>query len=76
MLVGVPISVTRPPKREANESGINVRDGLRPAFFAACISTGINSASAATLFITADNPAANADMKVIWVPRRLEASTR
>ena len=41
--------------------------GLRPAFFAACISTGISKASAATLFMTADKAAARPDMMLICV---------
>ena len=54
MLGGVPIRVTNPPKIVANDSGIKVALMLLPAFFAACISTGIKSASAATLFMKAD----------------------
>ena len=57
-LGGVPIRVTMPPRIEANDSGISVSAGLRLDFAAACMSTGINSASAATLFITADRAAA------------------
>ena len=56
-----------PPSMVANDSGISVSAGLRLALMAACISTGINNASAATLFITADKPAAIPDMAAMWV---------
>ncbi len=65
MLGGVPISVIMPPRIEANEIGIRVSAGLRFAFFAAWISIGIRRARAATLFITAERPAASADMTPI-----------
>ena len=55
MFGGVPISVIMPPRIDANDSGIRLNRTLRLAFFAACMSIGINSASAATLFITADS---------------------
>ena len=51
------MSVIMPPRIEAKESGIRVRPGLRWAFSEACRSRGIKSASAATLFITADRAA-------------------
>ena len=61
-LGGVPISVSMPPRIVAKESGISVAAGLRLAFAAACMSTGMSRASAATLFITADRAAATVDM--------------
>ena len=62
ILGGVPIIVIMPPRMEANDSGISVSDGLRPAFLAAWRSSGISNASAATLFMTADSVAASPDM--------------
>ena len=62
---GVPIKVTIPPRIDAKETGIRLSAGLRLAFFAACISTGINNASAATLFMTALSAAATVDMMAI-----------
>ena len=59
---GVPISVIMPPRIEANDKGISESAGLRLAFDAACMSTGISNARAATLFINADNTAASVDM--------------
>ncbi len=73
---GVPISVTIPPRIEANDSGIRVSAGLRFAFAAACRSTGMSSASAATLFMTAESAAAIDDMTAMCRPTRREASTR
>ena len=58
MLGGVPISVIMPPSIDAKDKGISVSEGLRFAFAAAWMSTGINMARAATLFITADSAAA------------------
>ncbi len=74
MLGGVPISVTNPPRIEAKESGINVSAGLLALLAAACKSTGINRASVATLFITADNTAETPDMIPICAHRAREAS--
>ena len=68
MLGGVPISVIIPPRMDANDSGISDNDGLRSAFLAACMSTGISSASAATLFIRAESAAASDDMIAMCVP--------
>ena len=68
ILGGVPISVIIPPRIEANDKGINDKAGLLLAFFAACISTGINNASAATLFIIADKPAASAAITLMCAP--------
>ena len=62
MLGGVPIRVIRPPRIEAKDSGMRVRPTARLAFFAAWMSTGISNASAPTLFITAESPAARDDM--------------
>ena len=55
---GVPINVVMPPSIEPNASGINTLPTGRPCFSAICIATGINSASAPTLFMNADNSAA------------------
>jgi hypothetical protein len=65
ILGGVPISVIMPPRIEANDRGINESAGLLLAFVAACMSTGISNARAATLFINADNTAASDDMMPI-----------
>ena len=62
ILGGVPIRVIMPPRIEANDSGIKLNATLRFAFFAACISIGINNARAATLFMIADNTAATPDI--------------
>ncbi len=58
ILGGVPISVTMLPKVGAKDNGINVRAGERAAARAACRSTGISNARAATLFIIAESTAA------------------
>ena len=76
MLGGVPIKVIMPPRIDAKESGIRVKAGLRLAFKAACISSGMSSASAATLFITADRTAANPAITPICVPSLRDASSR
>ena len=47
-----------PPRIDAKDSGIRDNDGLRPDFLAACRSSGISNASAATLFMIADSDAA------------------
>jgi hypothetical protein len=65
ILGGVPISVTSPPSRVANDSAIKVTPGARFAFAAACRSSGMSKASAATLFITAESGAAIADIRPI-----------
>jgi len=54
-----------PPRIEANDKGISDSAGLLPAFDAACMSTGISNARAATLFINADSTAASVDMMPI-----------
>ena len=74
-LVAVPIRVQVPPRIDAKDSGINDRDGLRFALLAAWMSTGMSRASAATLFMTADNTAASEDMIVMCAPRRLALET-
>ena len=56
------MSVIIPPRIDANESGMSVSAGLRLALWAACRSTGMRSASAATLFMTAESTAAIPDM--------------
>ncbi len=55
-----------PPSIDAKESGISDIAGLRPALDAACMSSGISSASAATLFITAESAAAREAMIDMW----------
>ena len=62
MLGGVPIRVTRPPRMVAKESGIRVSAAGRFAFFAAWMSTGIKSANAPTLFMTAESAPARPDI--------------
>ncbi len=68
MLGGVPISVAMPPRMVAKDSGISDRPGLRPALRAVWMSTGISSASAATLFIKADKTAPTLPMIAICAP--------
>ena len=75
MFGGVPINVIMPPRMEAKDSAISDRDGLRPAFLAACKSTGMSNASAATLFMTAESAAASADMMLTCAASLREAST-
>ena len=65
-----------PPRIDANDSGISVIAGLRLARAAACMSTGMSKARAATLFITAESAAAIADMPAMCRPSPREASTR
>ncbi len=72
---GVPISVIIPPRIDANESAMSESEGLRPLFFAACISRGMSNARAATLFITADRDAASADMMPTCAASLRDAST-
>ena len=67
ILGGVPIMVIMPPSIDAKDKGIKVSEGLRLAFAAACRSTGINIASAATLFMTADRIAAIPAIAAMWV---------
>ncbi len=74
MLGGVPISVTRPPRIVANDSGIRVSAGLRLAFLAASRSTGMSRASAATLFITAESAAATPAIMAMWRETLRDAS--
>jgi hypothetical protein len=62
----------------ANDSAIRVMPGGRFALAAACTSSGIRRASAATLFITADSGAAIADIRPMCAgtDRGLALSTR
>ena len=76
MFGGVPISVTMPPRIEAKESGISVAATARFAFFAASISRGMRSASAATLFTIAESPAATIAMIATWSPAGRSPETR
>ena len=73
---GVPISVAMPPRMVAKDSGIRLNPGARPALRAVCISTGISSASAATLFIKAESTAPMPPISPIWLPSVRELSTR
>ena len=57
MLGGVPTSVTSPPSREPNASGISSTEGRLPAPRATRITTGISSASAPMLFMNAESTA-------------------
>ena len=76
MLGGVPISVTMPPRMLAKDMGMRVRAAVRFAFLAASMSTGISSASAATLFISVDSEADSEAITAMWAPRRRDLSTR
>ena len=59
----------------AKASGISDRPGRRPALVEADSSTGIRSASAATLFMKADRPAPIVAMMAMWLPRLRPLST-
>lgn len=74
MLGGVPIRVTIPPRIEAKDSGIRVSAGLRLPLAAASRSSGMSSASAATLFMTAESKAARPDMMPICAKTGRDAS--
>ena len=76
MLGGVPISVTMPPRMVAKLSGIRLRPGERPALRAVWMSTGISSASAATLFMKAESTAPMAPISAMWLPSDRVLSTR
>jgi hypothetical protein len=77
MLGGVPISVIMPPRMVAKESGIRVSAAARFALAAASRSSGIRSASAATLLMTADSAAPTTAMTPIWTGKaRSGATTR
>jgi hypothetical protein len=54
---------------------MRLRPGLRPALRAVAMSTGIRSASAATLFMKAERTPATAPMIAICAPSAREAST-
>ncbi len=69
MLGGVPISVAMPPRMVAKLSGISVSPTERPALRAVWISTGISSASAATLFMNAESAPPTTPMIAICAPR-------
>lgn len=58
-LGGVPIRVVVPPRMEAKASGISSLPGGSARRPAICTATGINSASAPTLFMKADSTAAS-----------------
>ena len=73
MLGGVPMRVTMPPRMVAKASGISVRPGPRPALRAACMSTGIRSASAATLFMKADSTEPMPPIMAMWPASPLPA---
>ena len=75
MLGGVPIKVTMPPRIEAKDRGIRVNAGLRLALAAASRSTGMSSASAATLFMIAESAADTPAMIAIWAKTGRAAST-
>jgi len=66
MLGGVPIMVVMPPRMVAKDSGIRVSAGERFARRAACMSTGMSSARAATLFMKAESAAPTAPMIAMW----------
>ncbi len=74
MLGGVPIMVTRPPRIEPNDSGISTTAGDFFAFCAACIATGMRSASAPTLFMIVDRPAPTPESAPTRSERRLPSS--
>ena len=61
---------------EAKESGISVSAGLRLAFAAACMSTGISNANAATLFMIAESAADTADIRAMCAANGRVADTR
>jgi hypothetical protein len=58
MFGGVPTSVVVPPRIAPNASGMNRRDGSRPARPAIVATAGIITAVAAMLFMNADSPPA------------------
>ncbi len=57
---GVPISVIVPPRMEPKANGISTRPGGKSWRPAVCSATGINSASAPTLFMKPDSTAPSA----------------
>jgi hypothetical protein len=75
MFGGVPMRVTMPQTMVAKDSGMRVSAGLRLAFEAASMSTGISSASAATLFITADSAAPTPPSMPMWAVTLRDGST-
>ncbi len=74
MFGGVPISVASPPRIVAKDSGMRLSPGGRLAFFAVWMSTGISSASAATLFMKADITAPIPPRTAMCVPSGLALS--
>ncbi|MCD8535841.1 MAG: hypothetical protein LR011_14070 [Verrucomicrobia bacterium] len=52
---GVPISVSNPPSKDAKAMGISNNPGDVEVFRPHWIATGMNKASAPTLFMKADN---------------------
>ena len=65
MLGGVPTSVTRPPSSEAKASGIRTTEGRFPAWRAIRSAVGISTASAPTLLMNAESPAATPEVAAI-----------
>ena len=79
MFGGVPIAVTSPPSRLANDSGIRSCDGGRFAFLASRRVTGSISASAPMLFMNADSSIVIPQFAASWrtsVPRARDRSFR
>ena len=66
MLGGVPTSVTRPPRSEAKASGMRMADGPIPPWRDIRIAVGIRTASAPTLLMNAESPAASPEVAAIW----------
>ena len=61
MFGGVPTRVVVPPRMAPKASGMNRRDGARPARLAIEATAGINTAVAAMLFMNADRMPATTD---------------
>ena len=61
MFGGVPIRVTMPPRIDAKASGMSTSRGGRSFRRQASSAAGISSASAPTLFMKPDSPAASAE---------------
>ena len=74
--MGVPISVTRPPRIEPKESGIRTIAGERLARVADWIATGNKSDNAPMLFITVDNNAPRPVSVPTWSIGRRVAGAR
>ena len=72
MFGGVPIAVTSPPSRLANDSGMSSCEGGRRAFLASRSEIGSISASAPMLFMNADSSIVMPQFATSWresVPR-------